>query len=203
MQTPKEPTRLNILQASQEEFLRVGFEKASMRRISHLAGVSTSNIYNYFDGKEELLKTLVKPAIDGIEKGISLISDDDYIDKRLQYNYETLQKRFQVVLDYVDEHRKTFKLLMFHSNGSAYENSLSELLNRVTKLNVHQLNYYKNTHGVDLEVNEFIVRNLISFFLNVFVEMVKNDISRAEILKIQDQILKFLHSGIKAIFLDK
>ena len=64
MQTPKEPTRLNILAASKEEFLEHGFEKASMRRISQIAGVSTSNIYNYFENKEGILTVLVQPILD-------------------------------------------------------------------------------------------------------------------------------------------
>lgn len=202
MQTPKEPTRLNILAASKEEFLEHGFEKASMRRISQIAGVSTSNIYNYFENKEGILTVLVQPILDGIDKGISYISEDNHIEKRLEFRFEVLQKRFKVALEYVDKNRDLFKLLMFRSSGSHLENSLDHLINEVTQLNIRQLHYFKKSRNLEIEFNEFFVRSLISLFVNVFVEMVKNNVSIEEIEKIEDQILKFLHYGSRAILLD-
>ncbi|WCL50381.1 TetR/AcrR family transcriptional regulator [Leptospira sp. GIMC2001] len=204
MQTPKDSTRKSILQAAQEEFLRVGFEKSSMRRISKKANVSTSNIYNYFQNKEDLLKVLVEPAIKGTELGISLISSDDYLEQRLQFTYETLKRRFNVVLDYVDENRDLFDLLLFKSSGSIYENFLTEVLERVTELNMKQVDYFKKTHNMEsLETHVFFVKNLIAFFMNIFVEMVKNKISKEDMFKIEDNFLKFLHFGSKAILLDQ
>lgn len=202
MQTPKEPNRLNILQSARKEFLKAGYEKASMRRIAKLASVSPSNIYNYFVSKEEILETILRPALDGVEKGVSLISDDDYMERRLQFSYETLKMRFNVALDFVDEHRELFKLLICHTTSSKYERFLEELTDQVTKINMRQLDYFKRTHKIELETHEFFVRNLVSFFVNVFVEMIRNDIPKMEIVKIEDQLLKFLHFGSKAILLD-
>jgi AcrR family transcriptional regulator len=202
MQTPKEPNRINIIASARKEFVKAGYEKASMRRIAKNAGISTSNIYNYFKSKEEILETILKPALEGVEKGISLVSDDDYIERRLQFSYETLRARFNVALDFVDEHRLLFQLLICKTTSSKYERYLDELTDQVTQINLRQLEYFKKNHGIVLETNEFFVRNLVSFFFNIFVEMIRKDIPKAEIVKIEDQFLKFLHFGSKAILLD-
>ena len=128
MQTPKESTKLNILIAAQNEFLIEGFAKSSMRRIAKKANVSTSNIYNYFENKEGILKEILKEMIHSIELGIKLISSDDYLEQRLNFSYETIKSRFNFMLDFVERNRENLDLLLFHSNGSEYENFLDEFI---------------------------------------------------------------------------
>jgi AcrR family transcriptional regulator len=203
MQTPKESTKLNILKAAQNEFLKEGFAKASMRRIAKKANVSTSNIYNYFENKEGILKEIVKEMIQSIEAGIVLISSDDYLEQRLNFSYETIKARFNFMLDFVDRNRENLELLLFHSNGSEYENFLDGFIERLTQLNMKQLEFYKESKGLsNINAQHFLVRNLISFFLNIFVDMIKNKTSKEEILNMEDSFLKFLHYGSKAILLD-
>ncbi|MEN8250384.1 MAG: TetR/AcrR family transcriptional regulator [Bacteroidota bacterium] len=52
-------SRKKILEAAFKVFAKDGYEAASMAMIAKEAGVSKGLIYNYFDSKEELLKTLV------------------------------------------------------------------------------------------------------------------------------------------------
>jgi AcrR family transcriptional regulator len=203
MQTPKESTKLNILIAAQNEFLIEGFAKSSMRRIAKKANVSTSNIYNYFENKEGILKEILKEMIHSIELGIKLISSDDYLEQRLNFSYETIKSRFNFMLDFVERNRENLDLLLFHSNGSEYENFLDEFIERLTLLNMKQLDFYKESKGLNnINAKHFFVRNLISFFLNIFVDMIKNKTSKEDILNMEDSFLKFLHYGSKAILLD-
>ncbi|MCG9873182.1 MAG: TetR/AcrR family transcriptional regulator [Leptospiraceae bacterium] len=203
MQTPKESTKLSILNSAKEEFLEVGFDKASMRKIAKKANVSTSNIYNYFTNKEGILEQLVKSIISSIESGLNHISSDDHVEKRLNFSYETLKNRFNVILFFVDENRDILDLLLFHSNGSVFSNFLEDFTERITQLNIRQINYYKEHKGMQsLVTHDFFIRNLVSFFLNIFVEMIKNKKSKEEILEMEDNFLKFMHYGSKAILLD-
>ena len=49
----------NILSAAKKEFARVPFEQTSFMNIAKDAGISRSNLYNYFTNKQELLSYLL------------------------------------------------------------------------------------------------------------------------------------------------
>ncbi|TGN10531.1 TetR/AcrR family transcriptional regulator [Leptospira ilyithenensis] len=198
MQTPKEHTRREILQAAREEFIQLGFEKASMRTIAKKAKVSTSNIYNYFENKEHLLVEILGPILSGMEKAFQFISQPNYFEKRFNDSYENWKERFNIALDYVDANRDDFVLLLLKSQGSTLEDFPEKALTRFTKISFDQYQEFKaanaNFRG---EINEFVVRNILSFFLNIFVQMIRQNITKAEMLKYEDSFLKFLHYGYK------
>lgn len=50
----------NILSAAKKEFARVPFEQTSFMNIAKEAGISRSNLYNYFTNKQELLSYLLE-----------------------------------------------------------------------------------------------------------------------------------------------
>lgn len=54
----REESRERIVQGAMRVFAQRGYERASVRLISREAGVSQGLIYNYFTGKEELLKAV-------------------------------------------------------------------------------------------------------------------------------------------------
>ncbi len=54
-----------ILQAAKEEFLSHGYAATSMDRIAKRAGISKATIYNHFQDKQDLLKSLVKELAQG------------------------------------------------------------------------------------------------------------------------------------------
>lgn len=59
-QTLKDEVRSRIEDAALEAFSRNGFEAASMADIARRAGVSTGNLYRYYDGKETLFRAVVR-----------------------------------------------------------------------------------------------------------------------------------------------
>jgi len=204
MQRLKEPHRINILISAKKEFLNHGYEKASMRKIAKEANVTTSNIYNYFGSKEEIFEVLLSPILEGIRKGIRLVSDKNHLEKRLQLSYEILKDRFHIVMEYVDRNRDLFRLLFFQSSGSRFQNYHEKLLQDLTDLNMKQLEYYRKSKNMQhIPINAFLVRTLVSFFLNIFIEMVRCNIPRKEIEEIEDQLLQFMVSGSRAILLDR
>lgn len=51
-------TRTRILRAATEVFAEHGYQKATIAEISRLAGLSEAGIYEYFQGKEDLMLTI-------------------------------------------------------------------------------------------------------------------------------------------------
>ncbi|MDD5338700.1 MAG: TetR/AcrR family transcriptional regulator [Dehalococcoidales bacterium] len=68
MQTLKDEVRNNIIAAAVREFDEQGYEKASMRTIAKAAGISVSNTYNYYPGKEQLFSSIVEPVFNQVKE---------------------------------------------------------------------------------------------------------------------------------------
>lgn len=54
--------RERLISAAKAEFLRCGYQKASLRTIAQAAGVSTGSVYFFFGSKEELFYAVVDGA---------------------------------------------------------------------------------------------------------------------------------------------
>ncbi len=58
--------RQKLKLAAKAEFLKSGYQKASLRHISKTAGVSTGSVYFFFGSKEELFHAVVDEAADAL-----------------------------------------------------------------------------------------------------------------------------------------
>lgn len=67
MQIKKDEVRSKILEVATDEFLKKGYENASMRMIAQKAHTTQGNIYHYFPNKEILLEEILLPTIENIE----------------------------------------------------------------------------------------------------------------------------------------
>lgn len=104
-----------ILTAGQNEFLKYGYEKASLRRIAREADVTTGAIYVHFSGKEALFDALTKEVTDRFLQ----IYSEEYED----FNYLPLAEQFPLVkprfedaipmfINYLYDHFTVFKLFL-------------------------------------------------------------------------------------------
>lgn len=59
MKEYRQESRTKLLNCAKEEFLAMGFEKASLRRICQKAGVTTGAVYFFFRNKEDLFCQIV------------------------------------------------------------------------------------------------------------------------------------------------
>lgn len=69
-------SRQKIINTALELFSRQGFEKTSVREIAKVAGISLGLMYNYFSGKEELLKAIIQDGISEIQQSFILKPDE-------------------------------------------------------------------------------------------------------------------------------
>ncbi len=60
MQVKKKEVKDKILASAKSEFLKHGYEGASLRTIAKNLGLSKGVIYSYFDNKEDIFIELVK-----------------------------------------------------------------------------------------------------------------------------------------------
>lgn len=91
VQVKKEDVRQAILKSAKRLYSKNGYVNTSMNVIAKEAGISTSNLYNYFDSKLEILYEVYTPWLIAhmrkLEKEADKISDP--------------VERFEYILDYI------------------------------------------------------------------------------------------------------
>ncbi len=70
MQVLKEEIRNSILQAAFDIFSSVGFKVATMNQIAERAGVAKSNLYRYYQSKNEIFRAVADMAMEDIRQSI-------------------------------------------------------------------------------------------------------------------------------------
>lgn len=112
-----------LMEAAYQEFLKNGYERASLQTIAERAGSSKGAIYIRYPDKESLYRSLVQPAIDGF---CELLQSVLYQFNRLSGEEQTRQMlrrsndEFPKVVDYLYDHFDEFKLLFTSGENNAY-----------------------------------------------------------------------------------
>src|SRR6056297_2154267 len=107
MQIKKENIRNRILEAARQEFKDKNYEKASIRTIAENAGVTPSNIYNYFENKDDIFRTILEPLINKIEIGRQALSSFEF--DRHDDHPQDLDAHHEIVVqtaNFVNENRE-------------------------------------------------------------------------------------------------
>lgn len=120
----KEEVRDRITDAALAVFSRAGWEGATMAGIAREAGVSTGNIYRYFDDKEALFLAVVPPSF--ADRFLGLLRRrvdaaggvEDVWDVPSSHPYPVAAER---LLEFSIEHRLRVVILLGRSRGTRYE----------------------------------------------------------------------------------
>ena len=127
MPRDKSASHIKIMAAAKEEFLEMGYEKASMRSIADRCGMTAAGIYRHCRDKEDLFFQLVSPADEKLMT---------WAKAHMQRYEEPLKKSRKVVWQdsFIDMMREVvypdmedFYLLIAKSKGSKFENYLHDM----------------------------------------------------------------------------
>lgn len=123
-------TRKKLLDSAKREFLEKGYMKASLRTICKNVGVTTGALYFFFEDKEDLLRQLVEPPLNElISKMESHFSEEMDAESPVVSVFDDSSdiKAAKEIVHCMYEHYEIFQILLTKSQGSAYENIVSEL----------------------------------------------------------------------------
>ena len=56
-------TKSEIISIAKAEFMEVGFQEASMRKIASKVGITATALYRHYANKEEIFDAIVEPAV--------------------------------------------------------------------------------------------------------------------------------------------
>lgn len=163
MQKQKQEIRDKIIEVSERLFFKNGFEDTSTREIAKAVDISVSNLYKYFENKEDIFDEIIKPFytnyLINFRKFISHQNKDtfgmDAIDNLTKALFLSLKS----------DHIK-FSILMDKSTGTKYSGFRNKVINGLEQHIKEGLNYPIN--------DSFIIKILVSNFFTGIVEIAKS-----------------------------
>jgi AcrR family transcriptional regulator len=129
VQTRKPETHARVLAAAEQAFAEAGYEGATVGGIAERAGVSTGNVYRYFESKDALFYEVLPDSFPAtflrlVRKRVRALArsaDLTALDASARNEAEELL-RFWI------EHRRRVVILLDRSKGSRYEDFAAQFV---------------------------------------------------------------------------
>jgi len=195
VQIIKDDIRKSIMEAGKMEFLEHGFERASIRNIAFRAGVSKSNIYNYFKNKDDLFVSILKPTMEKIQQAVDS-KLTEYVNGHAQEYIESGQSEIvDAAMKFVFDNRDECILLMYRADGSSYANFTEYIKDIYTDILTSWLNAVEKGG----EVSRLFLEAVASFYVNTIGEIIIKNKKPAEAMQYLKEFQPFMHGGWKAV----
>jgi len=173
MQLKKEKVKKRIEDAAREDFLEYGFTKTSMRNIARKAKVSTSNIYNYFESKDNLFYSLIDPIYIKVK---DLLYNLFETEKNLGENefFKLISDVFaHPVGEIIKQNAKELIILMDKSEGTKFYNFKEELIKLIESHFTESIIHEKKAKQNNLN-NTFVMHIIATNLLEGLLELAKH-----------------------------
>lgn len=119
MQVIKDEVRHKILTEAQHLFLQRGYDRTSLQMIAEKVNISKSNLYRYFESKEDLFYELTDSAAEGLKRLILRLRDKRFDPSIGQREYQFLLT--EETLHLFTEEKYGLLLIMEQAHGTRYE----------------------------------------------------------------------------------
>jgi len=197
----KELHHENIIEAATAEFLKYGFQDASMRRIASAAGMSASGLYKHFAGKEEMFSALVKPAYEGLLALFrqEMNDQEQFIGKGDLSCWDTGHDA-KLAMVYIFDHLDAFRLIICRSQGTKYESFLHDLAVLEEEMT---LSFMKSLKRQGVKLNDFSEKELhllTTANVNAVFQSVEHGFTREEAMHYADTLDRFFSVGWREFF---
>lgn len=198
MRLANEEIRQRIIEAARGEFLDKGFEKASIRTITARAKTSKSNLYNYFNDKDDLFSAVLEPVTTKIRTGLALAKQYNVPKEAGDYTLSSQQFVIGVISKFIAEHADDVKLLLFSAQGSSLAGFKYEVLELFTD---NMVEWTRSIHTRE-SVSRLFVRTVCSFYLNMIEQLFLVG-APADMPQFMKEISVFIYSGWKSVFVEE
>lgn len=196
-------TEFRIIEAAKKEFLERGFQGTSMRRIASLAGVTTGALYGYFDSKEKIFDSLVKPAYDAVMEAYEKAHEEF---ASLPYDVQvsgmgTITARcVEWCLEYIYDHMDEFRLILMCSEGTFYSNMVDEMM-KVEEESTEEFIALMRRNGKEIpEIDPLLEHMITSGYFASFFEVVRHSVPREDARIYIQNLQAFYKAGWERLF---
>ena len=202
MQMLKDEIREQIVTMAREEFYRNGFPSASMRVIAEKAGVSVSNIYNYFNGKEEIFYTLtdsVSRSLEILIKNLLAFREGRDLDDE-QFMHEFSERVSASVFSLIRQHRIELLLILECSAGTKYAGVKNMLIETLAAYFIENMQKTAVARTDALREHSFLMRVLAMNLIQGLIEISRQYPDDAWVEKNIKSLLRYHIGGMMQFF---
>jgi AcrR family transcriptional regulator len=189
MQILKDDIRKKIIHTATQLFYQQGFEKASTRQIANELDMSVSNLYKYFENKEDIFDDIIKVYYENYQAGFSKFIAHENDDS---FGNESSQFLAKAIFESIKDNQIKFVLLMDKSKGTKYasfkDQMMANLENHISN-GVHQS--YKD---------EYIIKIFVRNFFYGIVEIAKHYKSDDWAFKNISLLVQYHLTGISVLY---
>ena len=189
-----------IMAAAREEFLEMGFEKASMRKIGERCGMTAAGIYRHCRDKSDLFDQLVKPAVEDLERysRAHIARYDELLKKKRKMVW--MDSHIDIMRELVYPNIDDYYLLIVKSQGTRYETFLHDITEQIQD---EMLQYMKRLRETDEKIPEIVPREmhlLVTAYITALFEPVIHRYSYEEAISALKTLENYFLPGWKKLF---
>lgn len=179
-------TKKRLLEAGTEEFYRVGYKQASLRKICKICGVTTGAFYFSFTGKQDLFQSIVDPVI------TRLLSLAEALVQRELEHPSTGQENGRKIMEFELQYRRELIILMEKSEGSGREHIKDLFFQRM-------LHYFTIFFEKELghPPNPDMIKLLVSIRMQANLNLLKEDYDMEKMLLFNDILSGYADGGFE------
>ena len=192
--------RRRIEVSAQRLFLEHSYAGATMRVIAQGAGVSTANLYNYFDSKDGLFCHLVKPFMQSLDRVVYEHHIPNHAKRYVAYcegNADGLMEaQTAAYMALLRNHREQAEMLLFHAKGSSLEHYVESFTERCAK-QIATTMTHAGRHGASPSAvaSTFSYRMHVVWLFATLREVLRHHLEPAEAEAVVRNFVRFELSG--------
>ena len=174
-----------IYSAAKAEFLKKGYQAASLRNIVKTAGVTTGALYGYYDSKEALFAALVEePYRHVLDTYRTAVFRFEALcpEEQMQQMGDTGRRCMHELLGYMDAWREAFHLILTCAEGTPYSGLIyCEVLRAQGK--------------IVPEIDRRLEHILVTGMMNAYCEIIIHDMPLPDARRYVDELCDFYTAG--------
>lgn len=197
MQIQKIDIKQQLLAIAKVEFLANGFENTSIQKIAKKAGLDVSDIYNFFENKDELYVAVLQPLLHCLEKVSYKYRQSPNLSDKIPSLKTFFDKPLQDLIRLIASFKMELYLLLFHSQGSSLESFKENYMDKHAQTSIDFLQKVQQTYPqFNIDSASVFIRILIGWTLTIIGEFVSNNnLSKQEIGQIMKQYSNYIQTG--------
>lgn len=195
-------TKEKLIASARTEFLEKGYARASLRKICANAGVTTGALYFFFQDKEDLFRAIVEPPLSALVNMLKAHFEEDrqILSKPEAYEHQAgdHDEIAEMFIRHLYQNYDSFLLLLTKSQGTAFENSLDQIVDLMGKqFELSAKQYAKQSSGKP--PNSYIVHWMAHMVTDAFIHLLTHIPDEEAAMQQTKIILDFIVKGFTEI----